>query len=262
MASEGEATALRDWVRTHFGISFSPDKSQVFEQRLADFLTTHGLSASELLDHAKKGDRALTLRFAEAMSTNYTYFFREAESFDFVGRTVLPSIAGEARIWCAAASSGDEPYSLAITALETRGEAARSSVRILGTDLSERQLRVAEQGIYPGHQVAHLSPERRTRWISPVGLGQFAVHDELKRMCTFRRLNLTADLWPFEQRFHLIFLRNVLYYFDPPMRAHVLEHCYDVTEPGGWLITSHTEPLLDLQTRWQQRASALYQKVA
>ena len=257
--SPSQIQELRDWVRSHFGISFSVDKSQVFEQRLKDFISSHKVTAQQLIDRVKTGDRALTLRFAEAMSTNYTYFFREEDSFEFVERTVLPAIPGQVRIWCAAASSGDEPYSLAISAQERRADAS-TAVRILGTDLSERQLSVAEQGVYPAHQLAHVNEARRSRWFRSVGLGQFQINDEIKRMCTFRRLNLTAEVWPFEQRFHLIFLRNVLYYFDPPLRLQILERCYDATEPGGWLVTSHTEPLLDLKSRWRQRSSALYQK--
>jgi chemotaxis protein methyltransferase CheR len=96
--------------------------------------------------------------------------------------------------------------------------------------------------------------------MSAVGLGQFAVVPEVRNMCTVRRLNLTSDTWPFEQKFHLIFLRNVLYYFDPPLRVQILERCYDVTEPGGYLITSLTEPLLDLKTRWKAKGSAIYWK--
>lgn len=260
-ATAEELSRIRDWVRTHFGISFAADQGRIFEQRMRDFLAGHRITASELLGRMQSGaDRSLTLRFAEAMSTNYTYFFREPESFDFLAKSVLPAVRGQLRVWCAAASSGDEPYSIAMTAREVLGDAASSSVKILGTDLSERQLRIAEQGLYPAHQLAQLGATRLQRWMSAVGLGQFAVVPEVRNMCTFRRLNLTSDTWPFEQKFHLIFLRNVLYYFDPPLRVQILERCYDVTEPGGYLITSLTEPLLDLKTRWKAKGSAIYWK--
>lgn len=259
-ATEEELTRIRDWVRTHFGISFAADKGLVFEQRLRDFLGTHRVTASELLNRMHANDRQLALRFAEAMSTNYTYFFREPESFDFVQRSIFEPARAPLRIWCAAASSGDEPYSLAMLAREHFGASADHMVRTLGTDLSERQLKSAELGVYPVHQLAQLGAPRLQRWMRAVGLSQFEVADELKKMCTFRRLNLTSETWPFEQKFHVIFLRNVLYYFDPPLRLQILERCYDVTEPGGWLVTSLTEPLIDIKTRWKQVGSAIHWK--
>ncbi len=253
---------LREWVRTRFGMSFSADKTGLFLQRLRDFLAAQHVSAAELLARLKAGDRELTLRLAEVMSTNYTFFFREAESFDFIARTVFPAFSRSgARIWCAAASSGDEPYSLAMLANEVLGPDARRTVKILGTDISERQLKLAEQGIYPAQQLGQLDAARRQRWMRAIGLGQFEIASELKQMCTFRRLNLTQAEWPFEQKFDLILVRNILYYFEPPLRAQILEKCFDVAEPGAWLVTSLTEPLLEVKTRWTSMGSAIFRKV-
>jgi chemotaxis protein methyltransferase CheR len=84
---------------------------------------------------------------------------------------------------------------------------------------------------------------------------------ELRELCTFRRMNLTQFPWPFENRFHIIFLRNVLYYFERPIRPRILECCYDVSVPGGWLLTSLTEPMLDIKTRWRRVAPAIYQRM-
>jgi len=257
--AESDRAEIRDWVRTHFGITFAADQGKVFEQRLVDFLANHRVNAPDLLQRMRGGDRALTLRFAEAMSTNYTYFFREPESFDFLASKIFSQVKGPTRVWCAAASSGDEPYSVAMVAREVLGESA-VNVKILGTDLSERQLKTAESGIYPVHQLGQLGAHRLQRWMSAVGLGQFAVAPQVKELCVFRRLNLTADAWPFEQKFHVIFLRNVLYYFDPAVRLKILEKCFDAAEPGAWLITSLTEPMLDLKTRWRPQGSAIYWK--
>jgi chemotaxis protein methyltransferase CheR len=253
---------IREWVRTHFGMSFSSDKTGLFVQRLNEFLDQQKLSAAQLLARLQGGDRALTLRLAEVMSTNYTFFFREGESFDFIARNVFPAFARRgARIWCAAASSGDEPYSLAMLANEVLGPEAQRTVKILGTDISERQLKLAEQGLYPAQQLGQLDAQRRQRWMRAVGLGQFEIAAELKQMCTFRRLNLTHAEWPFEQKFDLILVRNILYYFDPPLRSRILEQCFDVAEPGAWLITSLTEPLLEVKTRWTAMGSAIFRKV-
>lgn len=243
--------ALERWVRTSFGISYSADQREVFAARVAALCRDHRCDPPALLARLVAGDRGAILRLAEAVSTNHTLFFREEEVFGFVADEILPELpAGPVRVWSAAASSGDEAYTLAIVASERLGPAAAARVKILGTDLSERQVRAAEQGVYPMVQLQRVSPERRKRWFRPAGLGQYAVVPELRALCTFRRMNLTQRPWPFEQRFHVVFLRNVLYYFDPSTRRALIEACFDATEPGGWLITSLTEPMLDLATRW------------
>ena len=253
-------TALREWVHTHFGMSFTGDQRELFRSRIESFCTTQRMTLQGVLDRLLQGDRALTLRLAEAVSTNHTFFFREPELFEFLKGTILPALPTGARVWSAAASSGDEAYSIAMTAHEHYGDAAYSLVRILGTDISERQLRTAEQGLCSVFQLETLSAARRARWLTAVGLGQFEIKRELRQMCTFRRMNLTTPPWPFEQRFHVIFLRNVLYYFEPSTRRRIIEACFDVTEPGGWLITSLTEPMIDLKTRWIQVAPAIFRR--
>jgi chemotaxis protein methyltransferase CheR len=250
------------WVRSHFGLSFTADQRELFASRVQAFCAANTLTLSGLLHKlVVVQDRTITLRLAETVSTNHTFFFREAELFELLAQAVLPSIAARPiRIWSAAASSGDEAYSIAITAQEVLGDAARTEVKILGTDLSERQLKIAEQGVFAQHQIATVSAARRQRWFQPAGLGQVALRPEARAMCTFRRMNLTTTPWPFEQRFHVIFLRNVLYYFDPSTRRQVVEACYDAAEPGAWLITSLTEPMLDLATRWTAVRPAVFRK--
>jgi len=259
-AGAGPMRALQDWVRTAFGISYAKDAS-LFESRVAALCREFGGDAASWLERAIAGDRTATIRLAEAVSTNHTLFFREDEIFGLVASEILPRMPdGQVRMWSAAASSGDEAYSLAITAFEVYGPAAAARVRVLGTDLSERQVRAAEHGAYPMLQLRQLSPERRQRWFRAAGLGQFQVSPELRALCTFRRMNLTTAPWPFEQRFHLIFLRNVLYYFEPSMRRQIVEACFDVAEPGAWLVTSLTEPMLDIATRWTAIRPAVFRR--
>ena len=164
------------------------------------------------------------------------------------------------RVWSAATSSGDEAYSLAMLAREHFGEAAAANVRILGTDVSERQLAMAESCLYPRDQLGPTDQLRLARWFVPAANRCVRVLPEIAALCTFRRLNLTQLDWPFERRFHLIFLRNVLYYFEPPVRQAILERCYDFAEPGAYLITSLTEPMIDVRTRWSALQPAVYRK--
>lgn len=254
--------SLRSWVRSHFGLSFSGDQGELFVSRIESFCSERALRPQDLLLQLTAGQRALTGALADALSTNHTFFFREKEIFDLLDTSILPSLAGGAvRVWSAASSSGDEAYSIAIAARERLGDAAAAGlVKILATDLSDRQLRLAEQGLFPAERVALVNAERRARWFTRAGLGQWQIDPELRKMCTFRRLNLTTHPWPFEQRFHLIFLRNVLYYFEPSTRRAIVEACFDTAEPGAWLVTSLTDPMLDMVTRWTPIRPAIFRK--
>jgi len=229
-AEEAPRTALdelRVWVRHQFGMSYGSDQTLVFVDRIQAVCRDTRLTPEALLVRLGCGDAAVTRRLAEAVSTNHTFFFREPEVFDHLARHIFPKLpAGPLRVWSAAASSGDEAYSLAITAHEELGPDAFERVRVLGTDISERQVRQAESGIYPAYQIGDPGPTR-ARWFEAAGPGKIVVAPSLRRMCTFRRLNLMHRPLPFSQRFHVVFLRNVLYYFDPPVRRALLEACFD-----------------------------------
>lgn len=261
-ASDAALRAVQHWVKKNCGISFSKDQGPLFADRIRTVcrelkLTVEGLSAKlEARDHDTM------LRVAEAASTNYTFFFREPDIFSYFTHTILPSFshAREVRIWSAAASSGDEAYSIAIASHESLGDEALRRVRILGTDISQRQVHFAEAGVYPRDQTSLLDPARAARWLRVGSHGKAHVVPELKAMCTFRRLNLAQTPWPFEQRFHVIFLRNVLYYFEVPMRKRILDACFEAVEPAGYLITSLTEPMLDMTTRFHSVRPAIYRR--
>lgn len=253
---------LRSLVRAHCGISFRSDEAQLFTHRVEALCTTLGLPPEALLTRVNAGDVRLTRSLIEAASTNYTYFFREPEIFDFVADLLLANWRPRelTRVWSAAASSGEEAYSLAMALHERMGDVARTDVRILGTDISERQLRVAESATFSAEQTFGLSQPRRERWTTTLASGAVQLHPALREMCTFRRMNLTRRPWPFELRFNVVFLRNVLYYFDADMRRELLDACYQITQPGGYLITSLTEPMVGVDTRWVQVRPAVFRR--
>jgi chemotaxis protein methyltransferase CheR len=252
-------TNLRSWVQRQSGITFSREQEALFAERIAGLCRDLKLSPETLHNKLTMGDKAVALRLLEAASTNYTFFFREPEIFSYLVEQVFPALPEvPLRFWSAAASSGDEAYSLAICAREYFGESAQARLRILGTDISDRQVRIAEQGTYPKLQLAQLGDRRLARWFTPALGGQLRIAETIRQMCTFRRLNLAQRPWPFEQRFHVIFLRNVLYYFEPPVREQLLEACYQSAEPGAVLITSLTEPMVDVKTRWRMVRPAVF----
>lgn len=252
---------IRTWIKRQSGITFSPDQDAQFADRVSGLCRELKLTAEQLLLKVTQGDKLASQRLVEVASTNYTFFFREPEIFAYLIEQVLPRLPqGPLRFWSAAASSGDEAYSLAMAVCETLGDAGRTRTRILGTDISGKAVASAELGVYPRDQLSQLATARLARWFTPANKNLLRVSDQLKQMCTFRRFNLTQNSWPFEQRFHVIFLRNVLYYFEPRTRRRILEACYDAAEPNAVLITSVTEPMVDVTTRWTALRPAIFRK--
>ncbi len=253
--------AIRTWVSEQLGLHFEHERAPMFGQRLAALGKKLGLTFAQIRAGLDRGERDLAIALAEELSTNHTMFLREPESFALLTETILPSLptTGELRMWSAAASSGEEAYSIAICASELLGPLAAERVRILGTDISERQIRHAERGVFERRSVAEHAP-RLLPYFEAVGPARLRVRPEIAAMCVFRRLSLTQERWPFQLRFHVIFLRNVLYYFDAEVRRRVLEACFRAAEPGGWLVTSVTEPMLNTQTSWVRLGPAVLRK--
>ena len=255
--------ALAAWVRRQLGIVFSSEQKEQFADRLRTYISTRQLTPQQLLVGLERGDHTLTRQMAEVVSTNYTFFMRESETFDFMRQNIFPLFPAEqVRIWSAAASSGDEAYTVAMYGHEKFGTETPRRIKILGTDISQRQIEQAESGLYPSDQLSLLSSQRKAQWFEPgPDARRLRVAKPLRDLCMFRRMNLTQFPWPFEHRFQVILLRNVLYYLERPTRQRILECCYDVAAPGAWLLTSLTEPMLDIRTRWRRVAPAIYQRM-
>jgi len=249
---------IRRWVTARLGLRFD-GQQHGFEARIMAFCLARRLTPDELLAGLASEHASLVVGVAESLSTNHTAFFREPEAFDILRTRIFPTLPSRAtlRIWSAAASSGEEAYSLAFTMRDLLGPAANERVRILGTDLSTRQIRFAEAARYP----RFLQPSDgafRSRFVADGD--DIVVPPAVRAMCMFRTLNLTRMPWPFTRRFHVIFLRNVLYYFEGDVQKRVVEACYDATAPGGWLVTSLTEPLLDLRSRWERVGPGIHRR--
>ncbi len=256
--SRGAFGTIRVWVEQQLGIRFDDEQASVLGRRLAMAFGGES-SLGDIVQRLRVGDPATVARVAEAASTNHTFFFREPESFDALARVVVPHLPyhGEVRVWSAAASSGEEAYSLAMCMREVTPVPQR--LRILGTDISQRQVRAAEAGVYDAGAVANVPPRFR-RHFSPTSGGAVQISGEVMRPCVFRRMNLVSFPWPFMRRFHLTFLRNVLYYFDPAVRLRIVEACFDATEPGGWLFVGLSEPMVDLVSRWTPKGAGMFRK--
>jgi chemotaxis protein methyltransferase CheR len=141
-------------------------------------------------------------------------------------------------------------------------EQAASAVSILGTDISAPVVKQAESAVYGAAHLEQTPEYFLTRYFVPVGGGEFKVSPHIQKMCTFRRLNLKVQPFPFRRPFDVIFCRNVLYYFDRGQQRRTLEALYEAAEPGGWLLTSVTESVRDLNTRWCWVGGGIYRKAA
>lgn len=259
--SESEAIrGIRDWVSSRLGMDLGDAQSATFRGRIEHFCRHRGETPSAVLEAIRHSDRSTVTAVVDFVSTTHTFFFREPSSFDLLARVILPSLpsSGPLRLWSAAASSGEEAYSIAMTALTALGAGA-TRVRVLGTDVNARQIDEAERGVYAPVQFGPVArPELRL--LETVG-DMRVVPEPIKAMCSFRRLNLARVPWPFAQKFHVIFLRNVLYYFTAETRRTVVEACYDAVVPGGWLVTSLTEPMRGIESRWKPMGPACFRKV-
>lgn len=263
---EASFNRIRAWLYERSGIFYADRKQELLINRLRRVCERYGYSSLQELEHQLMRGLASDIESAvmHAATTNHTYFFREPQILDYFANHIIPTLPDEKlRIWNAAASTGDETYTLAIIFCETWGLAETSQrVSILGTDISAPVIAQAESGIYTMNHLQHTPKRLLDRYFKPTGIEQYQVVDTLKTLCLFRRLNLKISPYPFRRSFHVVFCRNVLYYFDKAHQISTVQALHDVTEPGGWLITSVTESLRDLPTPWTPVASGIYRKMA
>lgn len=249
-ADFGYVSAL---VRRHSAIVLEPGKEYLVEARLMPVAKRYGLADLGSLIATLRGERDLTLRTAviEAMTTNETSWFRDLHPFRSLAEKVLPEIAqrrGSNRrlsIWSAACSSGQEPYTIAMVLADFLATHPGWSASILATDLSEEILARARAGRYSQLEVNRgLPAPLLVRHFDRQGT-DWAVKDHLRRMVTFRQLNLAEPL-PTLPQFDLVFLRNVLIYFDAGVKRHVLAQVRRVLAPDGYLVLGGAETTINI----------------
>ncbi len=234
------------------GISLGPTKEALVAARVGKRVRALGL-ASEAeylarLEDDRTGEE--TIQFLDAISTNHTAFFREHDHFELVRKLVSDWYkAGQRhpRIWSAASSTGEEPYSIAFT-LSDIPEAGEMDWRILATDISTRVLRKAEEARFGVERLRSLDQGTRKRYFERVpGSEDMVVRRELKSRIAFRRLNLAVPPYPMRGPFDIIFCRNVMIYFDQVVRQRVISAMERLLRPGGYLLIGHSEALSGIQ---------------
>ncbi len=242
---------FREFLEKQCGIVLGENKQYLVRSRLASLLYKHKYeSADELIDVVVRGfDRALLQSVIDAMTTNETLWFRDNYPFDLLVNNLLPSLSSKnqrIRIWSAACSSGQEPYSIAMSVLEyqrQRPGALRAGVEIVATDLSSEMLQKCELGLYDELSLARgLSPQRRQTFFQQGDNGMMQVKPEVRRMVTFKSLNLLTSYTALG-RFDIVFCRNVLIYFSADVKQRILQQIAGQLQPEGILFLGASESI-------------------
>jgi len=246
--SHADFERVRSMIHRHAGIELNPSKKTMVHSRLSRRLRVLGQSDfAAYLDALERhgSEQPEWQAFVNALTTNLTSFFREAHHFPVLAQHLQRRAAqAPLQIWCCAASTGEEPYSIAMTALDAFAPQAMSSVSILATDIDTAVLERARQGVYPIDAVARLDPGLLRRHVlrgSGASEGLVRMRPELSAMISFRQLNLLQPDWPLRRRFDAIFCRNVMIYFDRPTQARVLQRLARHLKPDGLLFAGHSE---------------------
>jgi chemotaxis protein methyltransferase CheR len=260
---------LRDMIGDYSGISLSDNKRDLVFGRLMKRL--RALDLSRFADYCRllESDRQELEHFVNALTTNLTSFFREAHHFEHLSGTIIPILverlrAGHrVRIWSAGCSTGEEPYSIAMTLLDTVPGIGSYDLKILATDLDTNVVRHAAAGIYADSRIEGLSDKHRQRWFMK-GTGPHAGYirasDALRKMITFRPLNL-MDAWPMRGLFDVIFCRNVVIYFDKSTQRILFDRFADQLRPDGHLLIGHSETLHGVSERFDLAGKTHYRKI-
>jgi chemotaxis protein methyltransferase CheR len=248
--SESEMDRIARVLFDASGIRIGQGKRELVRSRLRKRLEVTGLPSYEAYLEYLESHQAVELRFmVEALTTNETYFFREPSHFDVLTARVLRRGGGPIKIWSAASSTGEEPYSIAIRCLEERVRMGGRSVRILATDIDTNVLESARRGVYPEDELRGVAPEYLERYFEPTGEeadplrgASFQVRREVRSLVSFARLNLMGP-WPMNGPLSVVFLRNVMIYFDRPTRAWLGTRVARLLAPGGLLFIGQSESL-------------------
>lgn len=261
--SNGDFERVRALIYKHAGISLSPIKQDMVYSRLARRLRARGdRTFAEYLDRAQREPEEWET-FVNSLTTNLTSFFREAHHFDILAERLRKHTAkAPFRIWCSAASTGEEPYSLAITACEAFNTLA-PPVQIVATDIDTNVLATAQKGGYGIERVERMSRERVQRFfLKGTGSqeGQVRVRPDLQRLIEFKRINLLDKSWALQGPFDAMFCRNVMIYFDKPTQHAILERFVPLLKPDGLLFAGHSESFLHAADLFRSLGRTVYER--
>lgn len=257
--------AYRNW-----GLHLSDKKMQLVSTRLGKFIRVSTFEdVGEYLDHMEAAATpAEMLELFDMLSTNVTSFFRENQHFDYLEREFYTPLARgnlttpgkRIRLWSAACSTGPEPYSMAIQALELLPDIDKWDFKILATDLANSAVEKAKQGVYPAEMVENLPKKMLSTYFEPVtvnGQSCFRVCERVRSLVSVGQLNL-MEPWPMKGPFDVIFCRNVMIYFDQPTKAKLVKRMADLLRPGGIFAVGSAESISQLGSTLKTVQPSMY----
>jgi len=265
--SEQEFQQIRDFIQEHYGIHLGNEKKSLVYSRLRIILQEKGfMNFTQYFDYLvnDKTGEAVS-RFIDKMTTNHTYFMRESDHFDHFRDVTIPFITEtavdkDARVWCAGCSSGEEAYTLQMLLQDSFRGRPGWNTELLATDISTSVLDRAVEGVYDMESTKTLPQNWKRMYFREVDGERCVVTDDLKKLVTFRSFNLMEEKLPFRKRFHAIFCRNVMIYFNNTTRDALIRRFYDVMEPGGCLYIGHSESLNQMDTNFKYIMPAVYRR--
>lgn len=272
--SDRDYMEIAEFVHKTAGINLKDGKKELMRTRLSKRM--RALQFKSFRDYFKHvmndrtGEEIVFL--LDALATNLTSFFREPQHFQFMAKKMLPDLEARLkpkgsrrlRIWSAACSSGEEPYTIAMVVLEKSPYFAQGGdFKILATDLSTKVLNMAKQGLYGPERVKDIPVQTLNRCFNRVDSGRgekmYQVKEEMRRLILFKRYNLMDPL-PFKTPVDLIFCRNVMIYFDKETIARLVDKYYTIMSPGGYLFIGHSESLSGFKHPFKYVAPCIYVK--
>jgi chemotaxis protein methyltransferase CheR len=263
--TDSDFSKVRAMIHRRAGIALGEQKRQMVYSRLSRRLRELRLpefsSYLELLESRQDGDEWQS--FINSLTTNLTSFFREAHHFPVLAEHVRKA-REPVTIWCSAASTGEEPYSIAITLIEALGDKANAA-RVISTDIDTAVLAKAQAGVFTSDQVKALSPERLRRFFNKgtgSNAGKVRIRPEVAQLVKFSRLNLLDPSWSVKEPVDAIFCRNVMIYFDKPTQARLIERFAALLKPQGLFFAGHAESLLDNGRHFRLRGQTVYELAA
>ncbi|NLC19715.1 MAG: protein-glutamate O-methyltransferase CheR [Clostridiales bacterium] len=266
--TDKEFEQLSAYIRKQYGINLRSEKRNLVMGRLYNELVKNGFSNyTDYINYVLSDKSGMALNtLINKITTNHTYFMREAEHFHYFREVVMPYLlqnekSRDLRIWSAGCSSGEEPYTLAMIIDELLG---RNKVwwdtKILATDISSKVLEKAINACYEKEELENISPQWRLNYFQKVDENRLKVVDRIRNEVIFRRLNLMDDIFPFKRKFHVIFCRNVMIYFDKEIKQRLINKFYNQLESGGYLFIGHSETIEKGTSNFRYIMPAVYRK--
>ena len=254
--SEHELSEIRMLIEERTGIHFDASRERFFSARVREHLRERGYAGGTEFFRAIRKTNVEYEALLEKLLTQETTFFRYPAVFEAFEKRVLPELHVKKfwknprtlRVWSAGCSTGEEPYSIAITILDSLSFADAWDVEILATDIGRQSLKNAERGVYSGRSISSVNEKQLSTHFSPVERG-YQVKNRLRKMVSFAQMNLASPVYV--GRMDLIFCMNVLIYFSEERRQALVQRFYDALEPGGYLFLGHSESISKMPVKFQ-----------